>query len=180
MLPGSGGPHPSKIIVVHEGENVRLRCAATGNPRPAVEWRRLDASVIPLGSWQGRNSSILLHSNYSACHVNTRRISTNSPITTPKASAHVALTYKLVSRFRMWTGWHLVRITVGLQVLLNEMFGDNSFLYRRMLISYIIGHKCLLPDLYVFRLIVYSDAMLYKTYSGDGIVKKTTFSVSTP
>lgn len=50
LLPGSGGPQP---IVVHEGENVRLRCAVTGNPRPAVEWRRLDPSVIPLGSWQG-------------------------------------------------------------------------------------------------------------------------------
>ncbi|PSN47022.1 hypothetical protein C0J52_09818, partial [Blattella germanica] len=43
---------PAKPIVVHEGENVRLRCAATGNPRPAVEWRKLDGSVIPLGSWQ--------------------------------------------------------------------------------------------------------------------------------
>ncbi|KAJ4434954.1 hypothetical protein ANN_23526, partial [Periplaneta americana] len=41
-----------KPIVVHEGENVRLRCAATGNPRPAVEWRKVDGSVIPLGSWQ--------------------------------------------------------------------------------------------------------------------------------
>jgi len=54
-----------KPIVVHEGENVRLRCAATGNPRPAVEWRRLDGSVIPLGSWQGRNSSALYHNNWS-------------------------------------------------------------------------------------------------------------------
>ncbi|PNF35348.1 hypothetical protein B7P43_G02585 [Cryptotermes secundus] len=39
-------------IIVHEGGNVRLRCAATGIPRPAVEWRKLDGSVIPLGSWQ--------------------------------------------------------------------------------------------------------------------------------
>jgi len=80
----------------------------------------------------------------------------------------------------MWTGWHLVRITVGLQALLNEVFGDNSSLYKRMLVSYIIGHKCLLPDLYVFRLIVYSDSMLNKIYSGNGIVKKTAFSLSMP
>jgi hypothetical protein len=166
--------------VVHEGENVRLRCAATGNPRPAVEWRRLDGSVIPLGSWQGRKSSILLYSNPSACHGNTRRISTDSPIITTTASAHVALTYKLVSRLRMWTGWHLVRISVGFQAVLNEVFGDNSFLYRRMLVSYIKAHKCLFPDLYVFRLIVCSDSMLYKIYSGNGIVKKITFSLSTP
>jgi hypothetical protein len=57
LLSGSGGLPPLKPIVVHEGENVRLRCAATGNPRPAVEWHKLDGSVIPLGSWQGRNSS---------------------------------------------------------------------------------------------------------------------------
>lgn len=92
LFPGAGGQQPSKPIVVHEGENVRLRCAAIGNPRPAVEWRRLDASVIPLGSWQGRNSSILLNSNLSAYHGNTRRISINSPIIKPKASAHMALT----------------------------------------------------------------------------------------
>jgi hypothetical protein len=53
LLSGSGGLPPLKPIVVHEGENVRLRCAATGNPRPAVEWRKLDGSVIPFGSWQG-------------------------------------------------------------------------------------------------------------------------------
>jgi hypothetical protein len=69
---------------------------------------------------------------------------------------------------------------VGLQALLNEVFGDNSSLYRQMLVSYIIGYKCLLPDLYVFRLIAYSDSMLYKIYSGNGIVKKITFSLSTP
>lgn len=113
LLPGSGGRQPSRPIVVHEGENVRLRCAATGNPPPAVEWRRMDASVIPVGAWQGRYNSILWHTNSSACHSNTRRISTNSPIITPKASTHVALIYTLLSRLRMWTGWHLVRISVG-------------------------------------------------------------------
>jgi hypothetical protein len=57
LLSGSGSLPPLKPIIVHEGENVRLRCAATGNPLPAVEWRKLDGSVIPLGSWQGRNNS---------------------------------------------------------------------------------------------------------------------------
>jgi len=123
LFPGSGGPQPSKPIVVHEGENVRLRCAATGNPHPAVEWRRMDSSVIPVGSWQGRNNSILWHINPSGCHGNTRRIFTYSPIITSKASAHVALTYILLSRLRMWSGWHLVRISVGLQALLKEVFG---------------------------------------------------------
>ena len=53
ILTGNGGLLPSKPIVVNEGDNVRLRCGATGIPRPSVEWRKLDGSVIPLGSWQG-------------------------------------------------------------------------------------------------------------------------------
>ncbi|CAG2055150.1 unnamed protein product [Timema podura] len=43
---------PPRPIVVHEGENIRLRCAAMGTPRPTVEWRKMDGSVIPMGSWQ--------------------------------------------------------------------------------------------------------------------------------
>lgn len=42
-----------KAIIVHEGVNVRLRCAASGQPKPDVEWYRLTNSTIPLGSWQG-------------------------------------------------------------------------------------------------------------------------------
>ena len=39
--------------MVREGENVRLRCAATGNPRPTVQWRKWDKTLISLGKWQG-------------------------------------------------------------------------------------------------------------------------------
>ncbi|XP_075215679.1 uncharacterized protein LOC142321462 isoform X2 [Lycorma delicatula] len=39
-------------VVVREGENIRLRCAATGTPRPTVQWQKLDSSTIPMGSWQ--------------------------------------------------------------------------------------------------------------------------------
>ncbi|XP_065337582.1 uncharacterized protein LOC135938024 [Cloeon dipterum] len=41
-----------KAIVVHESVNVRLRCAASGQPKPDVEWYRLTNSTIPLGAWQ--------------------------------------------------------------------------------------------------------------------------------
>lgn len=50
----------NKPIVVHEGENVRMRCAATGIPRPSVEWRKADGSAIPLGSWQSEYNCVLL------------------------------------------------------------------------------------------------------------------------
>lgn len=41
-------------IVVREGEHLRLRCAATGNPKPHVEWRRMDGKTIAVGAWQGK------------------------------------------------------------------------------------------------------------------------------
>ncbi|KAG8229194.1 hypothetical protein J437_LFUL001066 [Ladona fulva] len=57
-LQGPGGVrYPGKAIVVREGENVRLRCAATGVPRPDVEWKKQDGSVIPLGAWKSKYST---------------------------------------------------------------------------------------------------------------------------
>ncbi|KAL1110473.1 hypothetical protein AAG570_008001 [Ranatra chinensis] len=49
---GSEAIFASGPIIVQEGENVRLRCAATGNPRPTVQWRKLERSTIGLGKWQ--------------------------------------------------------------------------------------------------------------------------------
>ena len=43
-----------KAIVVREGENLRLRCGATGTPRPDIEWQRLDNRPISYGSWEGK------------------------------------------------------------------------------------------------------------------------------
>ncbi|KAF2901206.1 hypothetical protein ILUMI_04981 [Ignelater luminosus] len=37
-------------IIVYEGENVRLRCAATGIPKPHVEWKRTDGQLIHSGT----------------------------------------------------------------------------------------------------------------------------------
>lgn len=43
----------AKPVIVHEGDHLRLRCAATGTPKPHVEWRREDRLPISVGSWQG-------------------------------------------------------------------------------------------------------------------------------
>lgn len=45
-----------KAILVREGENLRLRCAATGTPKPDIEWQRLDNRPISYGSWEGKDS----------------------------------------------------------------------------------------------------------------------------
>ncbi|XP_072742772.1 uncharacterized protein [Anoplolepis gracilipes] len=41
----------SNVISVHEGNNIRLRCAAGGKPQPVIQWTKTDGSVIPMGTW---------------------------------------------------------------------------------------------------------------------------------
>lgn len=38
-------------MVVREGSNVTLRCAATGTPEPTVTWRREAGGTISLSNW---------------------------------------------------------------------------------------------------------------------------------
>ncbi|GLV45446.1 Dpr-interacting protein eta [Carabus blaptoides fortunei] len=42
----------STDMVVREGSNVTLRCAATGSPEPSITWRREGGETIPLGNGQ--------------------------------------------------------------------------------------------------------------------------------
>ncbi|XP_021937376.1 opioid-binding protein/cell adhesion molecule homolog isoform X2 [Zootermopsis nevadensis] len=42
----------STDMVVREGTNVTLRCAATGSPQPTVTWRREGGESIPMGAGQ--------------------------------------------------------------------------------------------------------------------------------
>ncbi|GFG32123.1 hypothetical protein Cfor_12278, partial [Coptotermes formosanus] len=42
----------STDMVVREGTNVTLRCAATGTPQPSITWRREGGETIPLGNGQ--------------------------------------------------------------------------------------------------------------------------------
>lgn len=39
-------------MVVREGLNVSLQCAATGSPPPTISWRREDGELITLGNGQ--------------------------------------------------------------------------------------------------------------------------------
>lgn len=44
-----------RLLHAHEGENFRMKCIASGNPRPIVQWIRVDNASIPMGAWQGNN-----------------------------------------------------------------------------------------------------------------------------
>lgn len=37
-------------MVVREGSNVSLRCAASGSPAPNITWKRENGEIIPLGN----------------------------------------------------------------------------------------------------------------------------------
>ncbi|KAF2901207.1 hypothetical protein ILUMI_04982, partial [Ignelater luminosus] len=39
-----------EAIILYEGENVRLRCAASGMPKPHIEWKRTDGQLIHSGT----------------------------------------------------------------------------------------------------------------------------------
>ncbi|KAK7083078.1 Olfactomedin-like domain protein [Halocaridina rubra] len=62
-IPGSTRirPRRRKPVVVREGDNLRLRCQAAGEPRPEIEWSKEDGGVIPTGKWKdgSLNSYIL-------------------------------------------------------------------------------------------------------------------------
>ncbi|XP_058066381.1 uncharacterized protein LOC131216002 [Anopheles bellator] len=51
-IAGAGTVEALRPIVVHEGTHLRLRCAATGTPKPHVEWRRADGKTISNGAWE--------------------------------------------------------------------------------------------------------------------------------
>ncbi|CAG0912340.1 unnamed protein product [Notodromas monacha] len=40
-----------KPMVLYEGENLRLACAASGQPEPVVEWTRTDGQPFRVGKW---------------------------------------------------------------------------------------------------------------------------------
>jgi len=46
--------HPTSTdMVVREGTNVTLQCAATGSPKPTIVWRREDKGKIAYGEHLG-------------------------------------------------------------------------------------------------------------------------------
>lgn len=46
------GSDKPRSVITREGDNLRLRCPATGFPKPSVEWVREDEKTIPYGAWE--------------------------------------------------------------------------------------------------------------------------------
>lgn len=58
-------------MVTHEGGNIRLRCVATGSPKPTVIWKREDGRNIILreDGQKQRKIFTLISSDVDSCRV---------------------------------------------------------------------------------------------------------------
>lgn len=61
----------SSDMVVREGSNVTLKCAATGSPKPTIVWRREDGDMIPVSGGQEGNSPCKSASHRAVVHSDT-------------------------------------------------------------------------------------------------------------
>lgn len=68
-----------KAIVVKEGENLRLRCGATGTPKPDIEWHRLDNRPISYGRWEGKKGGYPFVESFSFILIHPCLIVPNTP-----------------------------------------------------------------------------------------------------
>lgn len=42
----------TRPIIIHEEDNLRLQCAATGYPPPTIVWEREDGRPVDWGKWK--------------------------------------------------------------------------------------------------------------------------------
>lgn len=45
---------PNRIITAPERTNLQLRCGASGNPKPMIQWSKISGTAMPMGSWHGK------------------------------------------------------------------------------------------------------------------------------
>ncbi|CAG9810132.1 unnamed protein product [Chironomus riparius] len=51
-IPTSGQAEMRKPIIIKEGDNLRLRCSASGYPEPKIQWKREDGQTMNFGEWE--------------------------------------------------------------------------------------------------------------------------------
>lgn len=97
---------PQQTVVVKEGENIRLRCSATGQPPPLVTWRREDERAIYGTQW---HQSSVEDRQLNISHVTREEMATYVCIAAngvpPTASKRVYLevTFAPFIRIRQWS-----------------------------------------------------------------------------
>lgn len=52
--PMISGEQHDKVIVVREGDHLKLTCAASGIPKPLISWSKIDGDAFPDGAWKSK------------------------------------------------------------------------------------------------------------------------------
>ncbi|VDP31621.1 unnamed protein product [Soboliphyme baturini] len=61
-------------VIVQEGQNVTLNCAADGSPTPTISWRHKDGAVILTNSPEGYGESVVLKQNLTLYRVSRKHM----------------------------------------------------------------------------------------------------------
>ncbi|XP_055387123.1 neurotrimin-like [Condylostylus longicornis] len=111
----------SSDMVIREGSNVTLKCAATGSPLPTITWRREDGSTIPLSESDGiKNVNSYNGSTLVIAKVNRLNMGAYLCIATNGVPPSVSKRIMLIVHFppMIWIQNQLVGAAVGQTITL--------------------------------------------------------------
>ncbi|CAK9833781.1 Ntm [Anthophora retusa] len=105
-------------MVVREGSNVTLRCAATGSPEPSIAWRREDGQLILLGN--GQKVTSVKGPNFNITKVNRVHMGSYLCIASNNVPPSVSKRITLIVHFppMIWVQNQLVGAQEGQQLTL--------------------------------------------------------------
>ncbi|GJQ77103.1 hypothetical protein Trydic_g23673 [Trypoxylus dichotomus] len=108
----------STDMVVREGSNVSLRCAATGSPEPSIAWRREGGEPIPLGN--GQEAPSIEGSVFNITRVNRLHMGPYLCIASNGVPPSVSKRIMLIVHFppMIWIQNQLVGALVGQEITL--------------------------------------------------------------
>ncbi|XP_076686447.1 neurotrimin [Andrena cerasifolii] len=108
----------STDMVVTEGSNVTLRCAATGSPEPSITWRREDSQLILLGN--GEKVTSVEGPNFNITKVNRLHMGSYLCIASNHVPPSVSKRIMLIVHFppMIWVPNQLVGAREGQQLTL--------------------------------------------------------------
>ncbi|KAL2734020.1 limbic system-associated membrane protein-like isoform X1 [Vespula squamosa] len=132
----------STDMVVKEGSNVTLRCAARGSPQPNITWKREDGELISLGDSQGVSS--IEGSIFNIMKVNRLQMGAYLCIASNSVPPTVSKRIMLIVHFppMIWIQNQLVGVQEGQQMTLE----CNSEAFPKSINYWTRGNNQIIPN----------------------------------
>ncbi|XP_047347784.1 limbic system-associated membrane protein-like isoform X3 [Vespa velutina] len=132
----------STDMVVKEGSNVTLRCAARGSPQPNITWKREDGELILLGDGQGVSS--VEGSIFNIMRVNRLQMGAYLCIASNSVPPTVSKRIMLIVHFppMIWIQNQLVGVQEGQQMTLE----CNSEAFPKSINYWTRGNNQIVPN----------------------------------